>query len=103
MQKDLIRIAGDSRLAPHAGLLPSDSTTLGKICSLTDERFHELLDNGTIHPSMGRNDMAVHAAQDSLGRDLAFEGTSGEVIWPEIAPGRACAPPGRGFKRAKPT
>ena len=27
--------------------------------SLSDERFQELLDDGTIHPNMGRNDMAV--------------------------------------------
>ena len=39
----------------HSG----DTTTLGKLCSLTDDRFKELLDNGTIHPNMGRDDMAV--------------------------------------------
>ncbi len=56
----LVRIAEHaSRLTPHAGLLPDDSTTLFKLCSLTDERFRKLLGNGTIHPNMGRNDMAV--------------------------------------------
>ena len=62
----LIRIAKDKRLRQHAALLPADSTTLGKLCSLTDERFHELLEDGTIHVSMGRNDMAVHAVPAPL-------------------------------------
>ena len=50
----LIRIAGCKRLIPHAGLLPDDSTTLSKLVSLADERFQELLDDGTIHSNMGR-------------------------------------------------
>ena len=40
------------------GALPDDSTTLSKLVSLSDERFQELLDDGTIHPNMGRNDMS---------------------------------------------
>ncbi len=39
--------------------------------------------NGTIHPKRKRNDMAVHAAQDSLERVLAFGGSW--VNWPETA------------------
>ena len=70
------RIAKDERLRRHGGALPSDSNTLGMLVSLTDERFHELLDDGTIHPKMKRNDMAVHA-QDSLGRGGTFGGIVG--------------------------
>ncbi len=55
--KRLVRIAGCARLRPHAGVLPDDSTTLGKLVSLTDERFQELIDGGTINPNMGRKDM----------------------------------------------
>ena len=36
----------------------------------------------TVTPSMGRNDMAVHAAQESLWRDLASGGSW--VIQPGI-------------------
>ena len=53
----LIRIAGCERLVPHAGSLPDDSTTLSKLVALTDERFQEMIDDGTIHPNMGRTDM----------------------------------------------
>ena len=35
----LVRIAGCGRLPPHAGVLPDDSTTLGKLVSLSDDRF----------------------------------------------------------------
>ena len=84
----LIRIAKDKRLAPHGGLLPADNQILNKICSLTDEKFHELLEAGDIYPGMKRNDMAVHAAQDSLGRDLAFRGS-----WESIGPGSSCERP----------
>ena len=80
--KRLLRIAGSERLRPHAAVLPADSTTLGKLCSLTDERFHDLLEDGTIHASMGRNDMAVHAALDSLERILASGGSWGESSGP---------------------
>ena len=55
----LIRIADHAhRLVPHAGLLPDDSTTLSKLVSLSDERFQELLNDGTINQNMGRNDMS---------------------------------------------
>ena len=50
----LIRIVECERLARHVGLLPDDSKTLSKLASLTDERFQELLDDGTINPKMGR-------------------------------------------------
>ena len=43
-----------------------------------DDRFQEMLADGTIHPKMKRNDMAVHAAQDSLERVLAFGGSWGQ-------------------------
>ncbi len=88
----LIRIAENkNRLMPHAALLPTDSTTVDKIGTLPDDRFQEFLADGTIHPKIKRNDMAVHAAQDSLGRVLAFGGT--RVIRPGIATcGRACGP-----------
>ena len=61
----LIRIAEDKRLFPHAGTLPTDSTVVDKICALPDDRFQELLADGTIHPKLNRNAMAVHAAQES--------------------------------------
>ncbi len=51
---DNLRIAKCERLPPHAGVLPDDSTTLSKLVSLTDERFQELIDDGTINPNMGR-------------------------------------------------
>ena len=56
--KRLVRIAECGRLRPHAGVLPDDSTTLSKLVSLSDERFQELLNDGTINPNMGRNDMS---------------------------------------------
>ncbi len=52
----------------EAGVFPTDSTIVDKIGALPDDRFQELLADGTIHPSMGRNDMAAHAAQDSQER-----------------------------------
>ena len=55
----LIRIAKCPRLPRHVGALPADGKTLSKLVSLTDERFQDLLDDGTIHPNMGRKDMAV--------------------------------------------
>ena len=55
----LVRIAEhEERLTPHAGSLPDDSTTLSKLVSLSDDRFQELIDDGTINPKMGRNDMS---------------------------------------------
>ncbi len=81
--KRLIRIAGCKRLGPHAGLLPDDSTTLSKLVSLTEERFQELIDAGTINPNMGRKDMdapkiskkawvpVVPAPNSSAGNTLA--------------------------------
>ncbi len=71
----LVRIAECQRLFRHAGILPGDSTTLSKLVSLTDERYQELLDNGTIHPNMGRKDIVrARAAPDSLERNLTFGG-----------------------------
>ena len=57
--KMLVRVSESARLRQHAAVLPSDATTLDKLRNLTDERFQELLDNGTIHPNMGRNDMVL--------------------------------------------
>ena len=77
--------------------LPADADILSKLVSLTDDRYQELLDDGTIHPSMGRNDMAVHAAPDSPQRDLASGGTrggeppAGDRPWPTPAR-RLCDP-----------
>ena len=62
----LIRIAGCKQLGPHAGLLPDDSTTLSKLVSLTDERFRELIDDGTINPNMGRKDGEVTENQNPM-------------------------------------
>lgn len=53
----LIRVAECKRLPRHVGELPDDGKTLSKLVSLSDERFQELLDNGTIHSNMGRKDM----------------------------------------------
>ncbi len=86
----LVRVREDERLRQHAAVLPSDATTLDKLRGLTDDRFQELLNNGTIHPNMGRNDMAVHVAADSPQRDLASGGT--RVSRPEIATQRPCSP-----------
>ncbi len=73
-----MRIAENKhRLIPHAGLLPLDGLTVDEIGALPDDRFHDLLEDGTIHPSMGRNDMAVHAAQESAQRGLASGGIGG--------------------------
>ena len=60
---------------PHAAILPTDSTVVDKLGTTPDDRFQELLADGTIHPKMKRSDMAVHAAHDSLGRG----GVSGVV------------------------
>ena len=35
--------------------MPDDSTTLSKLVSLSDERFQELLDNGTVMGPLGRD------------------------------------------------
>ena len=80
-----IRIAESKhRLMPHVALMPTDSLTVDKIGALPDDRFQELLADGSIHPKMKRNDMAVHAAQESQERDLAAEGAWG-VGGPEVA------------------
>ena len=55
--------------------MPIDSLTVDKIGALPDDRFQELLTDGTIHPKMKRGAMAMHAAHDSLERDLASGGT----------------------------
>ena len=52
----LIRIAESKCVVQHAGQHPSDAGTVDRLVSLTAERFHDLMDNGTIHASMGRND-----------------------------------------------
>ncbi len=80
----LVRIAECQRLFRHAGILPDDSTTLSKLVSLTDERYQELLDNGTIHPNMGRNDMAGQGRSGLAGARSRPRWHSG-VIRPEIA------------------
>ncbi len=57
--KRLVRIAESKhRLMPHVALMPTDSLTVDKIGTLPDDRFQELLDDGTICPNMGRNDRA---------------------------------------------
>ncbi len=48
-------VSPDPRLIHHDGLIPDDVNTLNKLCALSDDRFQELLDNGTIHPDMPRN------------------------------------------------
>ena len=53
----LIRIAECERLVRHVGPLPDDTVILSKLVSLSDERFQEMIDDGTIHPNMGRADM----------------------------------------------
>ena len=65
--------------------MPVDSLTVDKVCALADDRFQELLDDGTIHPKMKRGAMVVHAAQESQERDLAFGGS-----WSHPARDRAC-------------
>ena len=94
--KRLIRIAEDDRIARHGGLMPSDHKILSKLCSLTDERFHDLLEDGTIHSKMKRDDIAMHAAQDSLGRVLAFKagwGVNRPWTAPQRPPSPAMSPP----------
>ena len=78
-----MRIAENkNRLLPHVGVLPLDGLTVDKLCALPDDRFQEFLEDGTIHPSMGRNDMAVHAAQESAQRGLASGGIWGGLPRP---------------------
>ena len=50
-------IAQCDRLRRHVGVLPDDGKTLSKLVSLTDERFEEMIDNGTINSNMGRENM----------------------------------------------
>ena len=41
-----------------AGVYAVLAKTLSKLISLSDDRFQELIDDGTINPKMGRNDMS---------------------------------------------
>jgi len=43
----LVRVAGCKRLPRHVGELPDDGKTLSKLVSLTDDRFQELIEDGT--------------------------------------------------------
>ena len=47
----------DSNL-PIRGLLPPDYNTIAKLTSLDDDTFHRLLDDGTICPSLQRNELS---------------------------------------------
>ncbi len=48
----------------------------------TDDRFQELLTNGTIHPNMGRNDMAVPESSEPRTAPSRLRGHSGESSGP---------------------
>ena len=72
----LIRIAENkTRLLSHEATLPTDTNLVDKIGTMPDDHFQELLTDGTIHPKVKRNDMAVHGAHESQGRALASGGS----------------------------
>lgn len=65
----LIAIAQDDRIFPHAGILPSDSTTLYHLTRLPDERFQALLEDGRIHPGMKRNEASAETRRERRNAD----------------------------------
>lgn len=79
----LVRVAGDRWIPRHVGVLPSDSYTLGKLCSLSDERRDEMLFEGLIHPGMKRNDLkaAERARQNQELSPQAFPAGKYPVIY----------------------
>lgn len=56
----LMIIARDQRLVnpAHVQLLPPNWGTLYELSRLPDDRFHELIEDGTIHPEMQRKDVS---------------------------------------------
>ena len=54
---------------PHEALLPSDTNTLEYLTRLTDDRFEELLADGTICPSMKRNEASAETRKERKERD----------------------------------
>ena len=65
----LVRISTDMRLAKHASFLPSDTYTLYQLTRLTDGRYGELIENGTISPSMKRNEASAETRKESKEAD----------------------------------
>ena len=65
----LMAIGSDPRIVPHAGLLPSDSTTLYQLTRLSDDRFNALLEDGRIHPGMKRQEASAETRRERCEAD----------------------------------
>ncbi len=50
---------------PRGRTLPSDTHTLYYLTRLTDARYGELIENGTISPSMKRNEASAETRKES--------------------------------------
>lgn len=67
----LIRVAESKRLYQHAGIMPSDATTLYQLTRLSPDRFDQLLADGRIHPGMKRNDASAETRRERVQADEA--------------------------------
>ncbi len=52
----LMAIAKDERIVRHVELMPPDTNSLYKLTQLSESRFSDLLQDGTINPGMKRNE-----------------------------------------------
>ena len=55
----LNKIAQSEWVVQHAGLMPSDATTMYHLTRLSDERRAVLLEDGRIHPGVKRNEASA--------------------------------------------
>lgn len=67
----LQKIGRSKRLYQHAGILPSDSTTLYHLARLNEDRFCVLIENGAINPSMKRNEASAETRKEKKEQDEA--------------------------------
>ncbi len=65
----LMKVAACERIVQHAEHLPSDCTTLYHLTRLSDDRYGELIENGTINPSMKRNEASAETRKESKEAD----------------------------------
>ena len=82
MAQMLVKISRDLRLTKHVSVLPSDTLTLYHLTRLSDQRFGKLIENGTISPSMKRNEASAETRKERKEADER------RILSVEPAPGK---------------
>jgi N6-adenosine-specific RNA methylase IME4 len=76
----LIAVAEDERILVHARVMPPSWETLYALHKLSDARFDELLENGTIHPGMQRKDIKAAEKAEKVEKRAIREREQAETF-----------------------